>query len=272
MNYSNKMSDIIKVVSNRLGTENIMSSLPRNIDKYKWVELIQTDILKLYSTYFPHLIIYDLDVKADYNQKNDAYTINKDFIKNNNIEIIGIKGFDHRDVYNNHGFLPGGLVLAPEFYHGGMLSQCELKNPAMGLPNQLLDVAISINESGLVKDPILFDFISPSSVRITNKIHQDIVKYYSNIKIELLVVHPKSLYTLSTSQLLLFKDLCTAKIAEFLYGYLKYYDGIESGYQTIDLKLDSIQDWKDRLDSIIEKIEESYISVSNKNEDLFYFV
>lgn len=272
MKYSNKMSDLTKKISNRLGIEAMMQKLPENIDRYKWVELIQNEVVELYSRYFPHVITYAFIPREDFNSKNNAYTIKKDFIKNNNITVIGIKGYTPNSSYSNQGFLPDGLILRDGYNSRDLYSQslCELSNPHIGLKDPLIDIYASVANEGLIKDPIIFEFYPPFSFRVTNRSYQDMIKGNGIMEIELLVVHPKSLFTLSPSQMELFEDLATCKIAEFLYGHLKYFDGIESGYQTIDLKLDSIQDWMGRLDNVLEIIRDSYISVSNHNQDLFF--
>lgn len=263
--FSNNISRIIKKISNRLGLEIMMDKFPENIDKYKWVEIIQNEVIELYSRYYPHKINYKFNPVSDYNPKNKLYTINKEFISKSDIKILSVKGLG--ESYKQTGLFPSGLVY--DRYNGGDVGCCY---DSMSRVDSFINLSQTMTERSYFKDPMIVEFYPPNSFRITNVDYSDLLSNRAPFDIELLVVHPKSLFTLSQTQLTLFEDLCTCKIAEFLYGHLKYYEGIESGYQTIDLKLDTIQDWMNKTEDILNIINESYVSMTNKNESLFYII
>ena len=70
---------------------------------------------------------------------------------------------------------------------------------------------------------------------------------------------------ISSSKMETFEALATADVAKFLYMNLKYYDGLETAFINIDLKLSDLQDEMQKRDNIIEDIKNSYVSASNDN-------
>jgi hypothetical protein len=51
--------------------------------------------------------------------------------------------------------------------------------------------------------------------------------------------------------------LAIADVATFLYNNLKYYDGLQTAYANIELKLDDIKSKADERDSIIQELKAS---------------
>lgn len=264
--FNNNISRIIDKISNRLGIELLMDKLPRNIDKYKWVDIIQNEVLDLYSRAYPHLIKYDFNPTRDYNPKTGTYTVNKEFLDKSSIVLLGVKGFSKEQ--RSTGLFPSGLIY-DRYANNNLYPDC--CSGYNGGIDTSLNLSMAMTQMSYFKDPLIVDFYPPNSFRITNIDYTDMLNNRI-VEIELLTIHPKSLFTLSQTQLTLFENLATAKIAEFLYGNLKYYEGIESGYQAIDLKLDTIQEWMGRSEDIINQIYETFVSLSNKNQDLFYII
>ena len=65
-----------------------------------------------------------------------------------------------------------------------------------------------------------------------------------------------------------FEALAQADIANFLYSNLKYYDGLETIYATVDLKLNDLSSEAGKRDQIIEDLKNSYVTFSNVNQPL----
>ena len=258
--FVNYMSKLIDKISNTLGLEMLMPHLPPNINKYKWVDFIQTNVLDLYSRYYPHSIKYTCIPSRDYNKITDMYTINTDYLQTKDVNILGIKGLGTEEKVR--GSLPSGLVYD---IHSN-------RNYGESYIEHATDLMTFMTNQSYFPDNLYIEFYPPHGFRITNVTYTDIIKNKRSIELELLINHPKSLITIQQGLLGQFEDLCTAKIAEFLYGNLKYFDGIETGYQSIDLKLDTIQDWANKVDDIINNIRETYLTASNKNQPLFYII
>ena len=61
----------------------------------------------------------------------------------------------------------------------------------------------------------------------------------------------------------IFEDLAKADIANFLYMNLRYYDGLETAYVNLDLKLSELQSEADKREGIIDVLKESAVSLAN---------
>ena len=59
------------------------------------------------------------------------------------------------------------------------------------------------------------------------------------------------------------EDLAKADIANFLYMNLRYYDGLETAYVNLDLKLSELQSEADKREGIIDVLKESAVSMAN---------
>lgn len=60
-----------------------------------------------------------------------------------------------------------------------------------------------------------------------------------------------------------FERLAMSDVANYLYMNLRYYDGFETAYVNIDLKLSELQDVASRRDNIIEELDNAHVSASN---------
>lgn len=260
MKFVNNMSILIDKISTRLGIDTMMSNLPSQINKYKWVELIQGDILDLYSRYYPHCIKYKCIPSRDYNKNTGLYIINDDFIKSKNVKILGVKGISSEEKKTT--IMPSGFVYMNDAYYMGYSDQI----------HSTIDIMQTLTNYSYFPDQLFVEFYPPNGFKITNIDYVNLIENRNSIELDIFINHPKNLITISQTSLNLFEDLCTCKIAELIYGHLKYFDGIETGYQTIDLKLDTIQEWISRTDDIINTINDSYVSLANKNQPAFYFI
>jgi hypothetical protein len=63
----------------------------------------------------------------------------------------------------------------------------------------------------------------------------------------------------------IFEKLAQSDVARFLYMNLRYFDGFETAYVNIDLKLSELQDEAGKREQIVEELENSYVSTSNDN-------
>ena len=61
-------------------------------------------------------------------------------------------------------------------------------------------------------------------------------------------------------------------MARFLYENLKYYDGLETVYANIDLKMSDLENKASVRDDIVEKLDEAHVSAANKNQPLIFTV
>ena len=66
--------------------------------------------------------------------------------------------------------------------------------------------------------------------------------------------------------------LAEADVARFLYEELKYYDGLETVYANIDLKLGDLESKASARADIIAELKDSYVSAANSNQPLMFTV
>ena len=80
--------------------------------------------------------------------------------------------------------------------------------------------------------------------------------------VTLLVGHV-SLSTISPTMQQAFEALAIADVANFLFMNLRYYDGLETAYINLDLKLSELQEAASRRDQAIETLEQNYTTTAN---------
>jgi hypothetical protein len=92
------------------------------------------------------------------------------------------------------------------------------------------------------------------------------------ITITIFVKHATNLKTIPPTMMETFEKLAEADIARFLYENLKYFDGLETVYANVDLKLSDLEAKASVRDDIIEKLEEARVSAANKYQPLMLTV
>ena len=69
-----------------------------------------------------------------------------------------------------------------------------------------------------------------------------------------------------------FEELAESDVARFLYENLKHYDGLETAYVNIDIKLSDFENKASKRDDIIQRLDDAHVSFSNKNQPMIYCV
>ena len=55
-------------------------------------------------------------------------------------------------------------------------------------------------------------------------------------------------------------------MAVTLYNNLKYFDGLDTAFGNLDLKLDKIQEYANMRDDVVEKLDAEHTSTANENQ------
>lgn len=251
MGFSNNMTKLLNKIENRLGMKILMPHLPESIQKDKWPEdVIIPDTLTEFSRYFPNQIYYP--ISRAHPQKDGWYIIDEDFIEG--IEILGIRDIDWSSFTND------SLYFTQET---GMGSLDMVAMQSMFNMEDIATIQMKKDINSLFNNGIYVDYKAPNMFKLTMSTNTRVGLSMQKFNIILLTKHADNLLTISPTMMSLFEKLAIADVAGYLYRELKYFDGLEGIYATIDLKLDELQEHMSRRDSIIEKMEESFVSASN---------
>lgn len=247
MAYNNNMSTLINKIERRLGLLPLVPHLPKEYNKEAWVETIKEDTIATFSRYYPLKMPFVINQHTA-PKKKGVYYINEDII--GNVKILGIVDIDWADFSNN------SLSLAQQFGYG--LPDVGMTNFSMA---DIQSMAMRANYASMFNNGIYPEFEYPNMLRLKSVGNLDV--NIGEFSIDLLVVHPETLVTISPTKMEIFEQLAQADIAGFLYRNLRYYDGLETVYATLDLKLNDLESEYSKRESIVDKLEQSYVSGGN---------
>ena len=125
-----------------------------------------------------------------------------------------------------------------------------------------LNMQASADVGSLYNNNIYLDFEYPNKLSISRAGNVDV--NLSSFVVNLLVQH-SSLATISPTKMETFEALAQADVARFLFMNLRYFDGLETIFVNIDLKLSELEQEAGKRNDIIEDIKNSYVSASNDN-------
>lgn len=258
---SNDMSRLVNKIERRLGLIPITPHLPEQFSKDKWGEYIKEDVFPVFSRFFPNKIKYVCN-PTTITKKDGWYYLRDDIIGNN--KVLGITDLDWASMGNNNLSLANLAAYGyPETYgysYYGMSSV--LSDQAMGL-------ALNANMNSLYTAAntiyVETDDGNPHKFRLGSISGHD---YNLNTFVINVLVEHKDLITISPTKMNTFESLAMAYIADFLYKNLQHYDGLETVFATIDLKINELSSIGSTYEQIIEKLEQSYVSASNINQPL----
>lgn len=255
MAMSNDMTRLINKVENRLGLRIIEPKLPKELQKDSWADIVKTDTLVTFSRYFPNKVRFLVDdTTCDKRKEADHKTYY--YIKEEALggaKLLGAGDIDWQDTSGDNISIDqtaGMGYYVPNF--GGMedtfTTFASFQNAA--------DLASMYNNN------IYVEFFYPNKLWIgrAGNVEVNLKKFV----VDLLVEHT-TLATISPTKMETFEALAQADIARYLYMNLRYYDGLDTIYVNIDLKLNELQDEAGKRDNIIEDIKNSYVSASNDN-------
>lgn len=254
MAYINNMTKLIEKIERRLGTKAL--NLPDNLKKDTWADIIKDESLLTFSRYFPHKITIILN-SSICKYKDGYYIIDED--KFPGIEILGIKDISWENFGNTAGVMGTSYGIYDAF-----MDTCNISD--------VVFMQMAADQASLINNGIYVDFIYPNKIAIKNAYNVNITKSVNEVPVDLLIKHSDNLNTISPTIMEIFEDLVKADIASYLYNELKYYDGLDTVYGSIDLKLSDLEQQANKREEIINKLEESYISASNENQPLMFTV
>lgn len=254
MAIANDMSDLLNKIEKRLGLVMLTKHLPDELNKNAWANVIYEDSMVTFSRYFykkiPFIVNDETCFKIKENKKT-VYIIKDEYL--GGAKLLGAIDIDWQDTSADNisvGQTAGYGYYVPNY--GGMDDTLQ----------SFLTMQSAADTSSLYNNNIYLDFEFPNKLSICRAGNVDI-----NLKsfvVNLLVQHT-SLATISPTKMEIFEELAQADIAKFLFMNLRYFDGLETIYVNIDLKLSELEQEGNKREGIIEEIKNSYVSASNDN-------
>lgn len=255
MALANDMTALIKKISKRLGLAPLMPHLPEGVKIEDWADTIVNDTMVTFSRYYPNKLPFTVNDQTCDKKTIDGVTwyYIKDEILDG-VKLLGISDIDWMDSTTKNASL-GATSLGGGYFY-----------PSFACPeatfDSILQLQFQADISSLYNRGIYIDFQYPNRfcVKGLGNTNYDL----SSFVINLLVEH-RSLATISPTKMETFEALAQCDIARLLYMNLRYFDGFETIYANIDLKLSELNDEANKRENVIEDLKNSYVSTSNDN-------
>lgn len=257
MALANDFSALVNKIENRLGLKVLSSVLPPDFNKDSWVNVIKDDTMPTFSRYFPRKMRFVVNDKTCHRRRENERTVY--YIDDSllgDVKLLGVIDIDWQDTSADNisvSSIAGLGYYVPNY--GGMEDTF----------NAFTGLQMAADIASLYNNNIFLDFEYPNKIIITRAGNIDIK--LDSFVVNLLVEH-SNLQTISPTKMQIFEDLAQADIARYLYMNLRYFDGLETIYVNIDLKLNELESEANKRENIIEKLENSYVSPSSDTSPL----
>ena len=258
MANANDMTLLLDKISRRLGLLPLLPHLPDWCKKEVWAdEVIKKDTLVTFSRYYPHrlkMVVGDDTTNKWTDPKSGTiwYYIKDEILLDN--KLLGIMDIDWQDHTTANSSL-GATSIGGGYYYPNFACPIETFNSIMLLQANA-DMA-SLYNRGIFID---FEYPNRFCLRGLGNTNYDLDRF-----VIILLIEHQSLSTISPTKMETFEALAQADVAKFLYNNLRYYDGLETAYLNIDLKLDELNTEGDKREQILDQIKDAYVSTSNDN-------
>lgn len=247
--YQNNMSKLIDKIEWRLGLIPLTKHLPEEFGKNAWATVIKEDSLLTYSRYVPRRFSFKVTPQTA-PKKGPWYYIDEDYIGSQS--ILGVGDIDWTKFGNR------SIGLAQTFGYGtidaGLAANYTIDD-IMGM-KQRADYA------SMFSNQIIPEFEAPNKIRLVAAGNYDV--NIGEFNIILFLKHLDSLTSIPPTAMEKFEQLAQADVAGFLVNNLKYWDGFETVFSTIDLKMNNLESEWGKRESVIDYLEQNYVSANNR--------
>ena len=251
MAYSNDFSLLVNKIERRLGLIPLTPHLPKEYSKDTWVDIIKEDSLVTFSRFYPHKIRYPVNEDTTV-KKNGIYYLNDEYL--GDAKVLGIIDIDWSDFGSDNLSLaqigPYGYY-SPNYYG---TYPCAL--------DQLLGYKLNADVASLFSagSSIYIEFHDPNAFEIKGigDLDYNLRQFVVNV-----IVEHRDLSTISPTKMETFEMLAIADVATFLVKNLSHYDGLETVYANIDLKIGELEQEASKRESVIDILKDAYVSASN---------
>ena len=253
---ANRMNSLLNKLERRLGTRQL--KLPDYLTKDKWaIEVIENETLDTFSRYFPN----SMHVMLDLSQRNvNGYYLLDEYVPDS-VEIIGVRDIDWSL------FSRDSLRLQEAQGYGTydfMTNQYGLDDIAL--------LQMRADHMSLFNNQIFVEYRPPNMIKLSTVTGSDITRGMNSFPVELLIKHASNLMTIPPTMMEIFEELAEADVARFLYEELKYFDGLETVYANIDIKMGDLENKASKRDDIVQRLDDSHVSAANAHQPLMFTV
>lgn len=253
---SNKMTNLLDKIERRLGTK--VLNLPDDLKKDKWAsEVINNETLDTFSRYFPNKLRIEIQTSSP---RNNGYYLIDDTICDT-VEILGVRdiGWDE--------FAQDSLRIQQSQGYG--IYDFLSNNYGMDDVGML---QMRADHMSLFNNGIYIDFKPPNMIKLVSVTGADVSRGMTKFPIDLIIKHADNLMTISPTSMETFEALAQSDVATFLYNGLKYFEGLETVYANIDLKLSDLEQQSNRREDVVQSLKDGYVSAANTNMPLMFTV
>ena len=253
---TNKMNLLLNKIERRLGVMQL--NLPDYLAKDKWAEeVIANETLDTFSRYFPN----SMHIRLDLSQRTmNGYYIIDEYIPDG-VEVLGVRDIDWSL------FSRDSLRLQEAQGYGTY----DFMTNNYGLDDIAL-LQMRADHMSLFNNQIFVEYKPPNMIKVSTVTGADITKGMDSWPIEIFIKHAPNLMTIPPTMMEIFEELAECDVASFLFQNLKYYDGLETVYATIDLKMNDLENKASKRDDIVQRLDEAHVSAANPHQPLMFCI
>lgn len=254
---ANDMTALLDKIERRLGLIPLSGHLPEGLQKSDWAKIIMEDSLVEFSRYFPNRFKMVINKDTCDKQLDKDTNVMWYYIKDEILQgckLLGVMDIDWTDTSAANSSLTNGSI-GTYYYPSGF--------PCIeGTVEGILGAQIGADFASLYNRGIVIEYEYPNRFCLKGLGNSN---YDLSSFVVVLLVEHKSLNTISPTMMSTFEQLAQADVANYLFMNLRYYDGLETVFVNIDLKLSELENQAGKRDNVIEDIKNSYVSASNSN-------
>lgn len=247
--YINDMTDLLDRIEDRIGM--VLINLPPKIAKPTWSKVIIRDSLTSFSRFFPHKITIPITISGPKARTHGGWYLVTDFLPKG-IKFMGVGDID----WKHFGHYAGAEQSMGYGAYDFLSNNFGLDDVGM-LQMRADHMSIFDNSIYVIKE-------RPNKVRFETVNGRDITKYLHIIPLEIFVKNYDNLSTISPTMMETFDDLATADVAIHLYNQLKFFDGLETIFSNVELKMDELKEYANMRRDVIQTLKDNSVSSGNK--------
>lgn len=251
----NRMTDLLNKIERRLGTKPM--NLPEDLRKDKWANsVIVPDTLTTFSRFFP----YKMPVLVDNKCKKDGYYF-IDTLVPEGTEILGVRDLNWKLFARDSIRIQQGVGYG---IYDFLANNYGLDDIAL--------LQLRADCTSLFNNGIYLDFIPPNMLKLESVNGGDVSRGLGYFPIEILVKHRDNLMTIAPTKMETFERLAIADVAVFLFQYLKFFDGLETVFANVDLKMNYLETEANKREEVLDYLRNNYVNPANEAQPIMYTI